>query len=193
MKVKALVLCALFAALTAVGAFLKIPIPYVPVTMQYFFCALAGVCLGSRLGAVSQAVYVAVGLIGFPIFTEGGGFGYVLRPTFGYLLGFILCAYVVGLLTERMKDLKYFKILPALLAGLICLYALGVPYLYAIYNLYLGEAKDLGWVLYMGFITKLPGNIAMALAAAFIAQKIIPVLRKNNLAGWRPKYKTQRT
>lgn len=187
MKARDLVLCALFAALTAIGAFLKVPIPYVPVTMQFFFCAMAGVCLGSRLGAVSQAVYVAVGLIGFPVFTEGGGLGYVLKPTFGYLLGFILCAYVIGFLTQRMKETKYSKLFLALLAGLLCLYALGVPYLYAIYNLYIGQAKDIGWVLYFGFITKLPGNIIMALAVGFIAKKLVPVLRKNNLAQWRGK------
>lgn len=187
MKARDIVLCALFAALTAIGAFLKIPIPYVPVTMQFFFCAMAGVCLGSRLGAISQAVYVAAGLIGFPVFTEGGGLGYVLKPTFGYLIGFILCAYVVGMITERIKETKYFRLLWALLAGLFCLYALGVPYLYAIYNFYLGDAKDIGWVLYFGFVTKLPGNIVMALVAGFAAKKLIPVLRKNNLAKWHEK------
>ena len=112
MKARDLILCALFAALTAVGGlYLKIPIPNVPITFQFFFCAMAGICLGSKLGALSQVVYVAAGLAGFPIFTKGGGPGYVLEPTFGYLLGFILCAFVIGLLTERMRELKYFKVL----------------------------------------------------------------------------------
>jgi len=78
-------------------------------------------------------------------------------------------------------------LLLALTAGLLCLYALGVPYLYAIYNLYLGQAKDIGWVLYFGFITKLPGNIVMAFVVAVIAKKLVPVLRKNNLAKWHDK------
>lgn len=68
-----LILVAIFAALTAIGAFIKIPVPYVPFTLQYLFCALAGMILGSKLGALSQIVYVAIGLAGLPVFTEGGG------------------------------------------------------------------------------------------------------------------------
>lgn len=187
MNARNLILCALFAALTALGAFLKIPIPYIPITMQYFFCAMAGLCLGAKLGALSQAVYVLVGLVGFPVFTEGGGFGYVLKPTFGYLIGFILCAFVIGYLTERMKEMGFFKIFGALMAGMAVLYLLGVPYMFVVYNFYLGEARDIGWVLYFGLFTKVPGNILMALLAALIARKLIPVLRKNNLARWRER------
>jgi biotin transport system substrate-specific component len=184
MKARDLILCALFAALTAIGAFLKIPIPYVPVTMQYFFCAMAGLCLGAKLGALSQAVYVCIGLIGFPVFTEGGGIGYVLKPTFGYLIGFILCAFIIGLLTERMKEMNFLKVFGALMAGIACLYLLGVPYMYAVFNLYLGDAKDIGWVLYVGLVTKVPGNVAMAVAAALIGLKLVPALRRHRLAGW---------
>ncbi|WP_084758018.1 biotin transporter BioY [Defluviitalea phaphyphila] len=64
---KNLILVGIFAALTAVGAFIKIPIPYVPFTLQYLFCALAGIILGSKLGALSQIIYVAVGLAGVPV------------------------------------------------------------------------------------------------------------------------------
>jgi len=96
-----LILVALFAALTAVGAFIKIPIPYVPFTLQYFFCALAGIILGSKLGALSQIIYVAVGLVGAPVFTDGGGITYIFKPTFGYLIGFIVAAYVIGKIREK--------------------------------------------------------------------------------------------
>ena len=82
-----MVLCALFAALIAIGAFIRIPVPYVPITFQGFFVLLAGFLLGPKYGAASMLIYIAVGLVGIPVFTEGGGIMYVLKPTFGYLIG----------------------------------------------------------------------------------------------------------
>ena len=79
-------ICSLFTALTAVGAFIKIPIPVVPFTLQFLFTILAGLLLGARLGAVSMGAYAFLGLAGLPIFAEGGGFWYVLKPSFGYIL-----------------------------------------------------------------------------------------------------------
>ena len=89
-KTRELVLCALFTALTAVGAFIKIPVPVVPFTLQFLFTMLAGLLLGGRLGAISVGAYAVLGLLGLPIFTEGGGFWYLLKPSFGYILGFIV-------------------------------------------------------------------------------------------------------
>jgi len=187
MKARDIILCALFAALTAVGAFIKIPVPIVPFTLQFFFCAMAGIFLGSKLGAISQAVYVAVGLVGIPVFTQGGGFDYVLKPTFGYLLGFILCAFVIGLLAERMRNMRFMPLFGAVLAGMLCMFLLGVPYLYAVYNLYLGELKDAGWALTYGLLVFLPGDIFLSAAAAFAAKKLIPALRRNDLVQYRGK------
>ena len=83
-KTRMLLLTALFAALTAIGAFLKIPTPWSSFTLQVFFVCMAGVLLGPKYGALSQLVYIALGLMGLPIFTAGGGLGYVFQPTFGF-------------------------------------------------------------------------------------------------------------
>jgi biotin transport system substrate-specific component len=94
-----LVLITLFAALTALGARVTIPLPFtpVPVTLQVLFPLLAGLLLGGKRGALSQAEYVAAGLAGFPVFAKGGsGLAYLFGPTGGYLLGFIAAAFVVG-------------------------------------------------------------------------------------------------
>ena len=77
---------ALMAALTAVGAWLRIPVPYVPFTLQMSFVYLSGVWLGARYGALAQLVYISAGLVGFPIFAKGGGPHYVLEPSFGYII-----------------------------------------------------------------------------------------------------------
>ena len=76
-RTKNLVLIALFAALVAIGAFIKIPMPLVPITLQFAFCLLAGEVLGVK-GGTAVLIYVIMGLIGLPVFTEGGGFMYVL-------------------------------------------------------------------------------------------------------------------
>jgi biotin transport system substrate-specific component len=97
--VRELMLITLFAALTALGAQVAIPLPFtpVPVTLQVLFPLLAGLVLGSKRGALSQAEYVAAGLAGLPVFAKGGsGLAYFLGPTGGYLLGFIAAAFVVG-------------------------------------------------------------------------------------------------
>ena len=99
MTARKLVYMALFAALTAAGAFLRLPLGMVSVTAQFLVTAMAGALLGGKWGAVSQGVYVALGLLGLPIFTMGGGIGYVLQPTFGFVLALIPAAWVIGRIT----------------------------------------------------------------------------------------------
>ena len=97
LKTKELTTCALFAALIAVGAFIKIDIPLPMYTMhftlQWFFVLMAGFLLGAKLASLSVIVYLCIGLVGVPVFAAGGGPTYILRPGFGFLLGFVLAAF----------------------------------------------------------------------------------------------------
>lgn len=173
--VKDLILCALFAALVAVGAFIKIPIPYVPVTLQTFFVTLAGMLLGAKRGAISVSVYVALGLLGVPVFTGGGGIGYVLRPTFGYIIGFFVGAFVVGLISYRKGCRPTFRrLLFASFAGLGVIYLFGVAYYWIISTFYTGTPIGL-WPLFLHcFLLTIPGDIALCFPAALISVKLIP-------------------
>ena len=137
MNTRTLTRTALFAALTAAGAFIRIPLGYSSITLQFFFTAMAGCLLGPVWGPVSQAVYVALGLIGLPIFTQGGGLTYLLQPTCGFLIGLIPAAWVIGLLTARRPPHPVRTAL-ACLAGLAVLYAVGLPYMAVILNQYMG-------------------------------------------------------
>ena len=103
-KTKSMIYCGLFTALIAAGAFIKIPVPVVPFTLQYLFTMLAGLFLGSRRGMISVVAYMLLGLAGLPIFSEGGGIWYIFKPSFGYIIGFCLGAYVTGLIAERLKQ-----------------------------------------------------------------------------------------
>ena len=167
MKTRSLILTALFAALTAVGAFLKIPFPLSAITLQFFFTAMAGTLLGKKYGALSQAVYVLLGLVGVPIFALGGGFSYVFQPTFGFLLGLIPSAWVIGSLARR--PLTFWRSVTAMLAGLAVLYAIGVPYMALIANAYLGKGLTFWQVLKNGMLIYLPGDMLKIAAGSALS------------------------
>lgn len=172
MSARKLVYTALFAVLTAVGAFLRIPLGVSSITLQFLFTAMAGVLLGAGGGALSQAVYVVLGLVGLPIFTAGGGFGYVLQPTFGFLLGLIPSAAVIGALTRRSTS--PLRIALACVAGLAVLYAVGVPYMALILNGYMGKGMSVSALLWAGMLPFLPGD-AIKIAVTAV---LCPLLRK---------------
>lgn len=157
MKTRTMILCALFAALTAVGGFFKIPFALAAISLQFLFTAMAGVLLGAGYGALSQAVYVLIGLVGVPIFALGGGFSYIFQPTFGFLLGLIPCAYVIGKLAKR--PLTFWRTALSMLAGLAVLYAIGVPYMALIANGYLGKGLTFWQVIRRGMLIYLPGDL----------------------------------
>ena len=171
MSARKLVYTALLAVLTAVGAFLRIPLGVSSITLQFLFSAMAGVLLGPGCGALSQGVYVALGLIGLPIFTAGGGFGYVLQPTFGFLLGLIPAAAVIGALTARRTG--YLTVLAAVLVGDLILYAVGVPYMYLILHVYMQSAKTFPALL-AAMLVYVPGDTLKIVVVTALA----PVLRR---------------
>ena len=167
MKTRTLILTALFAALTAVGAFLKIPFPLAAITLQFFFTAMAGTLLGRKYSALSQAVYVLLGLVGVPIFALGGGFSYIFQPTFGFLLGLIPAAWVIGSIAKR--PLTFWRSVIAMLAGLAVLYAIGVPYMALIANGYLGKGLTFWQVLKNGMLIYLPGDLLKIAAGSALS------------------------
>ena len=176
-----MILVALFAALIAVGAFIRIPVPLVPFTMQTFFIVLAGMMLGKKLGAASALVYLAVGLVGFPVFTQGGGIGYVLKPSFGYLIGFIVGAFITGAIARKVPQPSFWRLMVAALAGLLAVYVIGTTYFYFLSNYYLGKQVSVWTAVLYCFLVFVPGDLVKSVIAALIAKRMIPVLQKNNL------------
>lgn len=176
MKLRNLILTALFAALAAIGAFIRIPFAFSSITLQFFFTAMAGILLGSSWGAASQAVYVLLGVVGLPIFTQGGGFSYVLQPTFGFLLGLIPAAWVIGFLSRRAAD--FWQLCGACLAGLGVLYLIGMPYMAIILNVYLGKGMSLWKILMAGMLPFLPGDMVKILVTAILCQRLRPALAR---------------
>jgi biotin transport system substrate-specific component len=157
----------LFGALTAVGAFIQIPLPPVPLTMQTLFVALAGALLGGYLGALSQVVYILLGVIGLPVFAGGkAGAGVLLGPTGGYLVGFVVGAYVIGRLTALRRTPGLWWLMGSMAVGIAVLYALGILQLMLVARL------DLARAVAVGLLPSLPGDLAKILIAALICRKV---------------------
>ncbi|MCR0326526.1 biotin transporter BioY [[Clostridium] innocuum] len=164
-----LALCSLFAALIAIGAFLQIPLPnFDYFTLQFFFVLMAGMLLGARLGAMSASLYVLTGLLGIPVFAAGGGISYVLRPSFGFLLGFIVTAYCSGWIMEHGQRTWRTCFLAAL-AGLLATYGIGLVYKYMLLNYYTGTGISFYLLLLSCFPLDLPGDILFSILAAYAA------------------------
>ncbi len=117
------------ALLIALGARVRIPIPFspVPVTAQTLVVLLAGALLGPKRGVQAVALYLLAGLLGWPIFAgAGGGLAVLLGPTGGYLIGFIAAAYIVGRRTERGETRNALTTIGTLLLGTLVIYAFGL-------------------------------------------------------------------
>lgn len=165
MKTRSMILAAIFAVLTALGAWIRIPLPISSFTLQTFFCAMAGLLLGSRWGTVSMAVYLMLGAVGLPVFTAGGGSSAFLTPTGGFLLGLIPMAWIAG---------KVKKSFPACLLGLLALYAVGLPWMHTVITVYLQRPWSLWQTLLYGMIVFLPWDILKMALAAWLCKKIRP-------------------
>ena len=148
-SLRPMVLASLMAALIAVGAFLAIPIGPVPIVLQNLFVLLAGLLLGGRWGAASVAIYLLAGICGLPVFSGGsGGLGRLLGPTGGYLMGFLLAAYVVGVVADHAQGRVIIEVL-AMAAGSLVIYGIGVPWLKFVLGINFAKAISIGMLPFL--------------------------------------------
>ncbi|MDM5190550.1 biotin transporter BioY [Bacillus sp. DX4.1] len=172
-----LALAAMFVALMAIGANITSWAPFlqvagVPLSMQPFFAILAGLLLGSRLGALSMIVYMLVGISGAPIFAKfEAGFGALLSPTGGFIIAFIIVAYVSGKLVEQKEKPRFSTFAIASAAGIILTYVIGTTYMYAAVNGWGGGnmSYKAAWIIMMWFAIK---DIIFTIIGAVIAPRI---------------------
>jgi biotin transport system substrate-specific component len=157
-----------FATMTALGAYVRIPLPWtpVPVTLQTFFVLLAGATLGPALGATSQVLYLTVGAAGAPVFAGGmGGISLLLSgPTAGYLMGFVLATVSTGWLVRRRADAGILWIVCSMTVGTLAVYACGTTWL--VWNLQLTLTSALA----QGILPFVPGDAIKLLSAAVLVR-----------------------
>lgn len=162
-----------FIILTTIGAYVRIPLGFtpVPITLQTFFALLAGAILGKRLGAFSQLGYLIFGAIGVPVFSgAGSGLAHMAGPTGGYLIGFIVCAFLVGRIIE-LGGAIWWKA-AAFALGLTSIYFCGVLWLSFILNISVYKG------ILLGVVPFLPGAAVKLALAVSIYLKFGPRIRR---------------
>ena len=161
---------ALFAALTAAGAFVAIPIGPVPIVLQNLFALLSGLILGPFMGAASVGLYLLAGILGFPVFAGGtGGIARFAGPTGGFLLGYLLAAFTAGLIAGRPgvdEKKPPLRIIAAVVVGFLIVYVPGVAWLKI--------SRNLSWAkaFLAGFAPFIIGDVLKGIAAVLIAPRL---------------------
>ena len=171
-RTKKISLCALFSALMIAGSFIRIPTPITPITLQVQIALLAGVLLGAKWGSLSVLIYAFLGLAGLPVFAGGGGFSYVLQPTFGFVIGFALAAFVVGAVA-RGGAITCRRLAFALAVGLAVVYVIGLGYAALILTVYLNETVVLGEFLFAYALVALPKDLILTVVCVPLIKRLI--------------------
>jgi biotin transport system substrate-specific component len=178
-RMKKMVLAALFAALIAVGAYIKIPIGPIPITLQTFFVLLAAVTLGRNWGTISVIVYTLVGFIGLPVFAGGAaGIGVLFGPTAGYLYSFTIVAFVVGWLSDIWKNTpKKYSVKNVMMSHVVMfgLAVLGSVIILGVGTLHLAFASNLPLqsAFVAGFVPFFAGDMIKSVAIGIFAPLFI--------------------
>ncbi|WP_059170740.1 biotin transporter BioY [Bacillus sp. FJAT-27445] len=175
LRLRRMILAALFAAITGVLAQMTIPLPLVPITGQTLAIGLAATILGSRYGTMSILVYLALGAVGVPVFAEmKSGISILFGPTGGYLVGFIPSAFIIGWYMEKTS----FTMKNAMIANTI-----GMIVTLAFGTVWLKMSAGLPWAgaLKGGFYPFIPVGIIKAFLAASIGTGVRKRLVSANL------------
>ena len=171
--IRPLILCSIFAALTAVCSQILIPLPMVSINLALFAVHLAAAILGAKYGGLSMLVYVLLGLVGAPVFTGfTGGVGILFGKTGGYILGYILSAFITGFLCRKWGR-SFGRMCAAMALGVIVCYAFGTAWVMLVTG-----TPFLASLVYCVF-PFLPGDAAKILLAAFLAGRLYPVCVRN--------------
>lgn len=161
---------AVLAALTVIGAWIRIPIAPVPMTLQTLFTYAAGVMLDVRYAFLCQGAYVLLGLAGVPVFASGGGIVYLTQPTFGFLLSLPLAAAVIALFIRRSRSRTWPAKLPALLFGCATIFLIGAGWLFLYFKWILLKPLSLTRMWQFSLVILLGELVKMVLAAILATQ-----------------------
>ena len=168
-----LTLSALFCTLISIGSFIRIPIPnMMPVTLQTFFVLLTALVLPFKASTLAIVTYIALGLIGLPVFSGGGGLGYVLMPNFGFIIGFLIATVIISVITEKLKNRKFWHYIIISLFGITIIYIIGILYFAFITNVHNNNDYSWVWFVQTVFLPFLPKEIICIILASFSAYKM---------------------
>lgn len=169
MKTKHLVFAALFTALIAVGAQIRVPLGPIPFTLQVPMVLLAGMLLGKKIGLVSITAYIFIGLIGIPVFAGAGGLGSLVSPSFGFVLGF-----VPGVVITAIGGNKHTgRMVTFTLLGMAAIFICGIVYFSFIMKVVIGTPMAFTEILMVAVVPFLLKDIILALLTVIFAKTLI--------------------
>ena len=176
-----LTLSSLFCTLIIIGSFIRIPMPnMMPVTLQTFFVLLTALVLPIKASVLAITTYIALGLIGLPIFSGGGGIGYVLMPNFGFIIGFLIATVIISAITLKLQNRKLWQYIVISLLGITVIYIIGILYFAFITNVYNKSDYSAIWFIQTVFLPFLPKEIICIILASISAYKIRPYITKHS-------------
>lgn len=165
-------LCGLFTALIICGAYIRISISVIPITLQTTFVCLSGLIIGGKKAVMSTTIYMIMGLIGLPVFAGGGGVSYILRPTFGYIIGFIAGAGLTGYISHYRSKYNFIRYFAGSVIGLITIYFFGIIYNYILSNFYLHSNITLRYLVIYSIIPNFPTDFIFLFIVIYIAKRM---------------------
>jgi biotin transport system substrate-specific component len=179
LKLQDLIAVAFFAAMTTIGAWISFPLPFspVPIVLANLVVILSGAILGKWLGPLSQIVYLLMGIVGIPVFANHtAGPSVIAGPTGGYLIGYVLAAFVTGLLVEylphiyRSRAAESARFALSLTIGALVIYMTGIPWLARVAGI------DIHTALVKGFYPYLPGDAVKIIVGAMLCMSLMAQL-----------------
>jgi biotin transport system substrate-specific component len=188
MALRKMIMAALFTALLIVATQWAIPIGPVPITMQPFVVMLAGLVLGSGWGAASVGLWVLLGILGIPVFAGGkAGLSVLMGPTGGFIIAFIMCAYLTGFFTEG-RQLRFLSTVGIVVGCLILTYAVGLAGFLFNMQYFLHKTFTLQQGLKFAVLPFIPADIVKAILASYIGRKVKNALNQMEQRG--PRYQS---
>lgn len=170
LKIRDLIYAAIGTILIIVGGMIKIPLPFIPMTLQTMMIFFISTLFKPKVAIFSSFTYVLLGLIGLPIFASGGGLGYVFNKGFGYIIGFVVATSFISKFANI--KLSYIKLFIINIIGALLIYLFGITYLYIIANYYLNISMSIKVVLYYGFVTTIATDILKIIIAILLAKLV---------------------
>ncbi len=174
MKTRKLAMTAVMAALMCLAGMLVhwVSPALVPFSILPVLVLISGIILGAEYAAMAMVVYLVLGLFGLPVFSSApfSGFGYILKPTFGFLLGYVVAAYVVG---KVYREGSLWRAIAGVFAGLVTLYVVGLSYLYIILSWVLHRPTSVAGVIMIGLVPFILGDLIKAGIAVWVGQEVV--------------------
>ncbi len=176
LRVKNIIKISLFTALICISSLIKLPILPVPVSLTFFAVNTVILISDLKLSFISVLLYIILGLCGLPVFSQGGGIGYVLNMPFGYLLGFLIAPLISGFVARNLKiNLRpVLKNMVLSIVNILVVYIFGSLYAYFLSYIYLGIKMDIKYLIIYYVLIFIPSDVFFA----YLSSKIVERLKR---------------